>query len=90
MHNQQQLNTTLIAGIEIKASITRRVKMLVMKMVMVSVKFMSIPWKAFGRFCGLGYDLIVVFLKKSYLCIWVSLSLFIMYEPEVRLCFIRF
>jgi hypothetical protein len=25
-----------------------------MNMVMVSVKFMSIPWKAFGHFCGLG------------------------------------
>ena len=25
-----------------------------MKVVMFFVKFMSIPWKAFGRFCGLG------------------------------------
>jgi hypothetical protein len=55
-------------------------------MVMVSVKFMSIPWKAFGHFCGLGYDLIVVYLKKSYLCIWASLSLFIMPRGGGKLC----
>ena len=42
--------------------------------------------KAFGHFCGLGYDLIVVYLKKSCLCIWASLSLFIMLRGGVKLC----
>gem|GEM_PF-3739541 len=52
-----------------KLFVTVQESMQEMKTVMAFVKFMSIRWKAFGRFYALGYVRIVVFLKKSYLCI---------------------
>ncbi|MDG3493834.1 hypothetical protein FEV09_04615 [Pseudanabaena catenata USMAC16] len=36
---------------------------------MAFARFMSIRWKASGRFCALSYVLIVAYLKKSCLCI---------------------
>jgi len=53
-------------------------------------KFMSTPWKAFGHYSVPGYVRIEAFRRRNYLCIWVSSNLFTIYEPEVRLCFIRF
>ena len=59
-------------------SLASRLYTLCLTVPMAFVKFMSIRWRAFGRFYALGYVLIVVFPKKGYLCIWASLSLFIM------------
>ena len=67
--NMLSITLYKIGAIHTKLFVMVRENMLEMKMVMVFVRFMSIQWKAFGRFCALGYDLIVVFLKKSYLCI---------------------
>ena len=58
-----------IGAMHTKLFVMVQENMLEMKMVMAFVKFMSILWRAFGRFCALGYVLIVVFLKKSCLCI---------------------
>jgi len=45
---------------------------------------MSIRWKASGPYFGLGSDRTEEFLKKSYPCIWASLSLFTTLENEVK------
>ena len=45
-----------------------------MKTATVFMRCTSTRWKAFGRYCVLGYALIGAFLRKSYRCIWASFS----------------
>jgi len=67
-----------------KRSIIARANTPQMTMATAFAKYMSILWKASGRFCGRGCVLIAAFLKNSSHCIWPSLSSSIPYDGAVK------
>src|SRR6266568_2642785 len=60
-----------------------------MKMETAFVKFMSIPWKGFGRSCEAGCAPIGAFHKRNFRSTSVSSSLCTMPENEGKRCFMR-
>ena len=59
------------------------------KMATVFVKCMSIPWKASGRFCGVGCVRIGASPKRNSRCTWVFSSLFTTSASEAKRCWVR-
>jgi glucose-1-phosphate adenylyltransferase len=68
----------------IKRCVMVEASMLVMKMVMGFVRYMSTQWRDSGRCCALGCDLIGASPKKNYPFTWASSSLFTMLKNEEK------